>query len=81
MIGYPYQAGAFLASLTLAARPLSILFVLLILIFSNNSGQNFSTTFKCCIIKAELNDLFLTEYDEKLHERPLREEDRMEGIK
>ena len=49
--------------------------------FSNNSGQNFSTTFKCCIIKAELNDLFLTEYDEKLHERPLREEDRMEGIK
>ena len=54
---------------------------LLILIFSNNSGQNFSTTFKCCIIKAELNDLFLTEYDEKLHERPLREEDRMEGIK
>ena len=31
--------------------------------------------------RAEVKDLFLTEYDEKLHERTLREEGRMEGIK
>ena len=30
--------------------------------------------------RAEVKDLFLTEYDEKLHERTLREEGRMEGI-
>ena len=31
--------------------------------------------------RAEVKDLFLTEYDEKLHERTLREEGRMEGVK
>ena len=30
--------------------------------------------------RAEVKDLFLTEYDEKRHERTLREEGRMEGI-
>ena len=30
--------------------------------------------------RAEVKDLFLTEYDEKLHEQTLREEGRMEGI-
>ena len=31
--------------------------------------------------RTEVKDLFLTEYDEKLHERTLREEGRAEGIK
>ena len=31
--------------------------------------------------RAEVKDLFLTEYDEKLHEQTLKEEGRMEGVK